>query len=545
MSRSHISRLVLGSMLYLALAAAITMAVPAPAQTFSVIWNAPGQPGPGNNLLGLVLGPDGNFYGGSWFGGTNNRGEIYKVTPTGVYSAVYNIKTTDPDCAYSLQLLATNGNFYGTASQCSNGLIFEVTPTGTFNVLYTFSGTDGSDPSLAFEGPNGQLYGFTSSEGPSNGGTFFEITTSGVLTTLYSFADGGTVWEPQAMILGKDNNYYGVGYDSNGSDGGVFKLTPSGTLTVLHTFTNNPDGAGPTALTQGTDEKLYGVTQYGGASLGTIYSISPSGNNYMILHTVNFGDDEGEDPTASLIQGSDGNFYSTMTSCDEFGCTFPQNVYEITPAGAFSVLGEFTDDNGYMPMGGEAYWGVIQDPNGTFYGVADTGGMFGEGTIFSVNKNLKAFAKLSTALAKEAAVVGIFGQGFGSSSVVKFGGVQATTIARIGSTFIDATVPAGALTGIVTVTTGTTTLSSWQTFDVIPTFKTFAPTSGPVGTPVTLTGTGLMQTRKVTFNGTSASFTVNSDTQVTATVPTGATTGKIDITTLGGGAISSTVFTVN
>ncbi len=101
------------------------------------------------------------------------------------------------------------------------------------------------------------------------------------------------------------------------------------------------------------------------------------------------------------------------------------------------------------------------------------------------------------------------------------------------------------MTGNVTVTTGATTLTSNQTFRVRPTLKTFSPSSGPVGTTVTITGTGLKQAIKVTFNGTSSSFTVNSDTQIKAVVPAGATTGKILVATKGGGVSSATSFTVN
>ena len=73
----------------------------------------------------------------------------------------------------------------------------------------------------------------------------------------------------------------------------------------------------------------------------------------------------------------------------------------------------------------------------------------------------------------------------------------------------------------------------------------FSPPSGPVGTLVTINGSGLMQTMRVVFNGKSASFTVVSDTEITATVPTGATTGKIRVTTKGGSVTSSSDFTVN
>jgi large repetitive protein len=80
---------------------------------------------------------------------------------------------------------------------------------------------------------------------------------------------------------------------------------------------------------------------------------------------------------------------------------------------------------------------------------------------------------------------------------------------------------------------------------VTPVILSFSPTTGSVGTSVVITGTSLLQTTKVTFGGVGATaFTVNSDTQVTATVPTGAKTGKIGITTQGGTAQSATNFTV-
>jgi uncharacterized repeat protein (TIGR03803 family) len=497
----------------------------------------------------LVLGHDGNFYGGSWFGGTYNRGVIYRVTPAGEETVIYNIPTPDPACQYTPQIVGTNGTLYGTATDCADGGIFEVTTSGTFTILYTFDGTDGSGPALAFQGTNGELYGYTASGGANSGGTFFKITTSGTLTltTLYSFGKStSVVYQPEGIILGKDGNYYGAGASGGNSYGcgGVFKLTPSGKLTVLYDFSNSPDGCQPFGLVQGSDGNLYGVTQYGGNTSngwGAIYKMTTSGKE-TILHSVNSDTDDGAFPTAALTEGSDGNFYSTMNSCNNFGCNPPGNVYEITPAGVFTVLGVFNNTNGSQPG-----WGVIQHPNGSFYGVADYGGTgdCGCGVVFKVNNKLGAFAKLLGTSGIEGSVVGILGEGFTSASVVEFGGVKATTITRSGGALIDATVPSGALTGAVKVTTGSTTLTSWQTFDVTPTLKTFSPTSGDVGALVTITGTGLTQTTKVTFNGKSAALTVHSDAQVTATVPAGATSGKIVVTTEGGTVTSTTSFTVN
>ncbi len=77
-----------------------------------------------------------------------------------------------------------------------------------------------------------------------------------------------------------------------------------------------------------------------------------------------------------------------------------------------------------------------------------------------------------------------------------------------------------------------------------PTLTSFSPGSGAVGNNVTLTGTAFTGASKVKFNGTSASFTVNSSTSITATVPTGATSGPISVIAPGGLATSSSSFTV-
>jgi hypothetical protein len=144
--------------------------------------------------------------------------------------------------------------------------------------------------------------------------------------------------------------------------------------------------------------------------------------------------------------------------------------------------------------------------------------------------------------------VGMFGQGFSSASVVKFGGVASTLVTLSGTTYLTAKVPVGAITAAVTVTTGSTTLTSPQTFKVKPKITSFSPSSGTIGTLVTINGSGLIQATSVKFGTVKATtFTVVSDSQVTADVPSGVTPGAvtISITTPGGTANSPTKFTVN
>jgi uncharacterized repeat protein (TIGR03803 family) len=257
-----------------------------------------------------------------------------------------------------------------------------------------------------------------------------------------------------------------------------------------------------------------------------------------MLHSLN-GTTDGYEPYGQVLLASDGNLYGATNSGGSSGCG---TIFKVTPAGAYSVVYNFDNTQGCNPEEQ-----VIQGTNGLLYGQVNGGGAHGNGAFYSLSvPGLRKFVGLATVAAKQDANIGIPGQGFSTSSVVSFDGVNATAMNASGSTFILATVPAGALTGTVTVTTEANVLTSTQSFKVTPTIISFTPTSGPVGTPVMITGTGLTQTTKVTFRGgEAATFTVNSDTRVTANVPPSAATGKITITTPGGTATSPGTFTVN
>jgi uncharacterized repeat protein (TIGR03803 family) len=310
------------------------------------------------------------------------------------------------------------------------------------------------------------------------------------------------------------------------------------TFTTIYNFcsqTSCTDGYYPVAgLVQGTNGAFYGTTQIGGTNGdGTIFKITASGA-LTTLHS--FDGTDGADPYAGLVRGTNGAFYGTtyLGGANGYG-----TVFKITASGALTTLHSFDNTDGALP-----YAGLVQGTNGKFYGTTYEGGANSDGTVFSLSVGLGPFVETNPTSGKEGAAVTILGTNLTGASSVTFGGIAAT-FTVVSPSEITTTVPAGALTGSVTVTVGATTLTSNVAFRVTPTITGFSPPSGPVGTPVTITGTGLMQTTKVTFNNTVATFTVNSDTQVTATVPTGATTGKIEITTPGGTAKSATSFTVN
>jgi hypothetical protein len=144
-------------------------------------------------------------------------------------------------------------------------------------------------------------------------------------------------------------------------------------------------------------------------------------------------------------------------------------------------------------------------------------------------------------------VVTVLGSNFTGATQVTVNGVPVTTFTVVSATQITFTVPAGATTGPIVVTAPTGTGTSATNFVVgnPPTIISFTPTTGAAGTTVVVTGTNFLSASGVAFNGTNApTFTVNSATQITVTVPAGATTGPITVTTPIASATSATNFTV-
>jgi hypothetical protein len=132
---------------------------------------------------------------------------------------------------------------------------------------------------------------------------------------------------------------------------------------------------------------------------------------------------------------------------------------------------------------------------------------------------------------------------FAGATAVSFNGVSATFTEGPPGT-ITTTVPAGATTGPITVSTGNGPLTTTTRFTVTPAIITFTPPNGVAGTDVTITGTNFTGVTAVSFNGHPATFTLSNSGIVTTTVPAGAPNGPITVTTLDGTAISATSFTI-
>lgn len=140
----------------------------------------------------------------------------------------------------------------------------------------------------------------------------------------------------------------------------------------------------------------------------------------------------------------------------------------------------------------------------------------------------------------------VSGSGFVAPVTVSFNGAPAA-VTSLAPGLLRATVPNGATSGPIRVTTPGGTATSGTSFTVSggpPIIAGLLPSSGPVGTGVTISGSRLMGTTKVTFNGVSTPFTVASDEFVIVGVPAGATTGLVRVETPNGTATSPIPFTV-
>jgi uncharacterized repeat protein (TIGR03803 family) len=454
------------------------MALAAPAQTFDSLLSFDGMNGAEPYYGSLIQGPDGNFYGTTWGGGDfgcnkplTGCGTVFRITPGGTPTRVHTFCTVtgcaDGEYPYGGLVLGTDGALYGTTSAGGlngQGTVFKLTPSGRLITLHSFNSSDGSEPyGTLIQAADGSFYGTTfQGGGVNNDGTIFRITASGTLTTLHIFcsqfgcADGAL---PVAgLVQGSDGNFYGTTTEGglrNVDYGTVFQITPAGVLTTLHSF-DGSDGSYPYGTLVQGGESLYGTTEnrgpHGG---GTIFKVNAHGGFATVY---GFGEGSSLYPYDGLIQGTDGSLYGTTSK----GGLDVGTVFNIAPGDVVTTLHSFDAGDGTNPMGG-----MVQSTNGIFYGTTRIGGADNYGTVFSLSMGLGPFVKLVSASGKVGQTEGILGQGFTGASNVSFNGTAAT-FTVVSDTYVTATVPAGATTGLVTVTTPGGVLTSNGPFRVRP-----------------------------------------------------------------------------
>jgi uncharacterized repeat protein (TIGR03803 family) len=201
--------------------------------SYSVIFSFGQTQATGYNPYGgFVFGSNGDLYGVTGYGGTNNEGMAFELTTSGTLTALHSFGGSPSDGAVPLAALTLgkDGNFYGSTSVGGPnglGIVFKMTPVGTETVIYAF-GTNAGDGSGTYqpliEGPDGNFYGICYQGGISNRGTLFVVSpTTGQEVTLHEFAGGTTDGElPVGLVLGTDGHFYGSTLEGGTADAGVF-----------------------------------------------------------------------------------------------------------------------------------------------------------------------------------------------------------------------------------------------------------------------------------------------------------------------------------
>jgi uncharacterized repeat protein (TIGR03803 family) len=360
----------------------------------------------------LVFGPDGNVYGATAYGGANELGALFGITPpsspnngpsmawTYAFQSLDDYGNNYPGAYPSSGLvLGPDGNLYGTTTSAGlggGGTVFSIAPGHSFvNWAYSFSpldfngdNEDGSKPGAEVVfGANGHLYGTTGSGGANENGAIFEIDpATAEFVWSYSFSaldainensEGSTPYS--SLVFGADGNLYGAGSRGglNGS-GALFSIAPGGSsVTWTYSFTGASDGGGPAApLTLGSDGNFYGTTEFGGsANNGVVFAIGPGASSLAWTNSLSAANSA---PEGELIFDPAGELIGTTQA----GGTFQNGtVFSATP-GSTGVKWSFSLDSTFYTNGLSPLGRLVFGKDGNLYGTAAEGGTGNAGTVF-------------------------------------------------------------------------------------------------------------------------------------------------------------------
>jgi len=419
-----------------AAAAAASSAGPATLRVVSALPSNYQQP------YGITEGAPGLFYF-EGFAGT----DILSITTKGTLTQVTAFQDP-PYLIESAPTSAANGKLYSSIEVIeggNTGYVFSVNSTPgnqTYGVLsfaptFTQNLPDGTLLALAYQFSDASQW-------------LAKTTLDGnLMTPIYQFPSG----EQAAFdaVYASDGNYYGSSITATKSEAYVYRITPLGSLTKLLIFPVTE----ASYLLQAGDGNLYGVTgSTGKPQSATIFKLTLSGQ-YTLLHTFPAGTSGN---VTMLIEGSDGKIYGATEGS---GGGSGSRIFSITTSGQYAVVYNMNSLDGQCPCT------LVQGSDGIIYGTAQNYGATGAGTIFALDAGLPKPAprarEFSPASGAAGAKVRIWGSNLFSAKV-EFNGVAAPGAHSSGPNYLWATVPAGATTGPITVTTpgGTsTTLASF------------------------------------------------------------------------------------
>jgi len=346
----------------------------------------------------LVADQAGNFYGTTYRGGASDVGTVYQLkAPHWAETVLYSFQAgADGYSPVGSLVFDQAGNLYGVTvwgGSENGGTIFKLTPQGgswAETVIYSFPSRSGPQPGLVFDSA-GDLYGATGSGGENNLGAIFQMTPSQgswTQTVIYSFVGGKNGYAPSwGPIMSKEGKLFGLMDVVDGFHGAVYELRPpanqrdSWTESVLFNFESNVLPYGQLLFDQ--NGNLDGVTYLGGSGLGTVFQLTRASHRSWTENVLySFTGSDGSGPEGTLISDHAGNLYGTTIHGGSGGSCGRQSpdcgtIFKLTPpakqGGSWTETVLHNFGTGRWD-GNQPNTGLIRGKTGALYGTTQLGG---------------------------------------------------------------------------------------------------------------------------------------------------------------------------
>lgn len=340
---------------------------------FQPVYTTAPSPTSYSPFMGVTEGSNGNFYGmryESQFSQTNCI--LFRVTPSGLFTKVATLSGERPASSFNGALLvAKDGNFYGTTpygGTFQKGLIFRYNGSAVSRI-FSFDGVTAGVPKFSLvEASDGFLYGVT-----TDPAAIYCATTNGIVTVLtnfpaYNMPIDGLVEGPDEWLYGATYYYIGggVGPPPGHESGRVYKFSASGGFKTLQYVI---DDARPQASPiKGNDGFLYGPVgpdSYSSTNQSSIYRMTTNGATTNVFA---FTLSNGWTPSSRLLLASDGSFCGICSGGGAFGYG---TIFRMSSNGTFTVLVQLNGTNGTMAnsyLEADSDVPLIEARSGTLYG---------------------------------------------------------------------------------------------------------------------------------------------------------------------------------
>jgi uncharacterized repeat protein (TIGR03803 family) len=392
--------------------------------------------------------------------------KISSVSTAGGFKSIYSFPTANNNSVATM-VQGANGRIYGAAGGTTGYYYYSISASGTGFQQYSFPGELPSQWGSLHEtvaAPPGQFYDLALAYiSNTNVYGLAQIQETGTITILSQLTPAeGYPYTGTNIILGPGGNIYGIATGESNDHGlsFIFSFTPAGIYSRLATLPPPAGkGGGDMPLIGASDGSLYGTIPFGGTnSTGEIYQVTPSGELQIV---ANFPATGMKTP-ATLVQAADGNIYGSTNS----NAAQESWIFRYSPSTKqLTQIYQLAGDQGLC------FCFLQEGMDGKLYGVTPTGGPYpGAGVIWSLDIGLPKPPPQVQGLYPSSGAVGqqviLWGNYLLGATSVTFNGTPAPGAISTSKQSVLVSVPSGATTGPVTVTTANGSFTTTQNFTV-------------------------------------------------------------------------------